>query len=96
MARMISVRELPDATVEAWEDLTRSGDIILTSNGEPLAVLARIDGADVEATLSALRRARAQQAVTRLRVAARAACTDALTAAEIDAEIADVRRTRTP
>jgi antitoxin (DNA-binding transcriptional repressor) of toxin-antitoxin stability system len=95
MARTISVRELRNTPSEVWEALTHD-DLVLTSNGEPLAVLARIEGTDVEGTLAALRRARAQQAVSRLRAAAREAGTDTLTAEEIEAEIEAARGAATP
>lgn len=95
MVRMISVRELRNTPSEVWEALTHD-DLVLTSNGEPLAVLARIEGADVEGTLSALRRARAQQAVSRLRSAARVEGTATLTPEEIEAEIAAARGAPTP
>lgn len=95
MARTISVRELRNRPSEVWDALTHD-DLVLTSHGEPLAVLARIDGTDVESTLAALQRARAQQAVSRLRAAARDAGTDTLTPEEIEAEIAAARGAATP
>ena len=48
----------------------------------------------MEETLVALRRARAQTAVSRLRRAAAASQSDQLSAAEIEAEIAQVRQAR--
>ena len=65
--------------------------MILTSNGRPMAILAHVDETDVEATLAALRRARAQAAVARMRRAAAQ-----MSEAEIDAEIDAVRRERPP
>ena len=90
MARTITVRELRNTPSEVWEALEHD-DLVLTSNGEPLAVIARIEGADVEGTLATLRRARAQQAVSRLRAAAREAGTATLATEEIEAEIAAAR-----
>ncbi len=46
MARAISVRELRNTRSEVWEALTHDG-LVLSSNGEPLAMLVRIEGADV-------------------------------------------------
>jgi hypothetical protein len=95
MVRMISIRELRNTPSTVWDALAQD-DLVLTSNGEPLAVIARIEGADVEGTLAALRRARAQQAVSRLRATARGAGTDTLTPGEIEAEITASRGATTP
>ncbi len=95
MVRMISIRDLRNTPSTVWDALAHD-DLVLTSNGEPLAVIARIEGADVEGTLAALRRARAQEAVSRLRATARAAGTDALTPEEIEAEIAVARGNAAP
>jgi hypothetical protein len=93
--RLVSVRELRNTPAEVWAAL-RSDDLVLTHNGDPVAVIARVEGGDVETTLAALRRARAQQAVSELRVAAAAAGTASMTEEEIEGEISRSRRSRPP
>ena len=91
--RFVSVRDLRNAPSEVWSAL-RTDDLVLTNNGDPVAVLARVNGQDVESTLAALRRARAQQAVSRLREAARANGTSSMSEEEIEAEISRARQDR--
>ncbi|MBE2232672.1 MAG: type II toxin-antitoxin system Phd/YefM family antitoxin [Anaerolinea sp.] len=87
----VTVRDLRVRPGDVWEKLREQGEMILTSNGRPMAILAQVDETDVEATLAALRRARAQAAVARMRRAAAQ-----MSEAEIDAEIDAVRRERPP
>ena len=65
--RFISVRELRNAPSEVWDALEQE-DLVLTSNGRPKAVLVRVEGDDLERTVQVIRRARAQAAVSRLRL----------------------------
>ena len=87
----VTVRDLRVRPGDVWEKLREQGEMILTSNGRPMAILAHVDETDVEATLAALRRSRAQAAVARMRRAAAQ-----MSEAEIDAEIDAVRRERPP
>lgn len=90
----VTIRDLRLKPGEVWDKLRQQREIILTSNGRPVAVIAGVGENDVEETVAALRRARAQAAVSRLRRAAAERGTNKLSAAEIDAEIAQVRRER--
>lgn len=56
----------------------RGHEVIITSHGKPVALLVSVTGNDFEDTLHALRRARAQVAVSRLRAHARSQGLDAL------------------
>lgn len=90
----ITVRDLRLRPAEVWDKLAQQREVVLTSNGRPLAIIAGVGEDDVEETLMALRRARAQAAVSRLRRAAAARNADKLSAAEIEAEIAGARQAR--
>jgi len=90
----VTIRDLRLKPGAVWDKLRQQREIILTSNGRPVAVIAGVGENDVEETVAALRRARAQAAVSRLRRAAAASEVNKLTAAEIEAEIAQVRRER--
>lgn len=92
--RLVSVRELRNTPSDIWAAL-RSQDLVLTNNGDPVAVLARIEGGDAEATLTAIRRARAQQAVSNLRAAARVGGAAEMPLMEIEEEVRAARRERT-
>ena len=90
----VTIRDLRLKPSEVWEKLRQQREIVLTSNGRPVAVIAGVREDDVEETVAALRRARAQAAVSRLRRTAAESGADRLPAAEIESEIAQVRRER--
>ena len=90
----ITVRDLRTRPSQIWDKLRQQRDLILTSSGRPIAVLSHIDEGRVEETLAALRRARAQAALSRLRADAVAQDRDRLSADEIEAEIAAARTER--
>ena len=90
----VSVRDLRIQPGEVWKRLAEAGELVVTSNGKPIALLSGITSTTLEPTLFALRRARAQLAVSRVRASAHARGLDRLTPREIDAEIAAVRRLR--
>jgi antitoxin (DNA-binding transcriptional repressor) of toxin-antitoxin stability system len=90
----ITIRDLRTRPSQIWDKLRQQRDLILTSNGRPIAVLSHIDEGGVEETLAALRRARAQAALSRLRADAAAQGLDHLSTDEIDAEIAAARNER--
>lgn len=90
----VTIRDLRLRPGEVWEKLRQQRELVLTSNGRPVAVIAGVGEDDVEETVTALRRARAQLAAARLRRAAAASGAARLSPAEIEAEIAQVRRER--
>ena len=90
----ITVRDLRTRPGQIWDKLRQQRDLILTSNGRPIAVLSHIDEGGVEETLAALRRARAQAALSRLRADATAQSLDRLSTNEIEAEITAARAER--
>jgi antitoxin (DNA-binding transcriptional repressor) of toxin-antitoxin stability system len=92
----VSARDLRIQPGQVWQRLSKSGELIVTWNGKPIAVLSSVDEGTLEQTLAAFRRARAQLAVSRIRATAQASGADRLTLDEIDAEIRAARKTRRP
>jgi len=90
--KYISIRDLRNRASEVWNDLAKEKDLVLTSNGRPMAILSSIEPDNVDEALAALRRARAVLAVKNLQTQSVAQGTDKLTDDEIGAEIAAVRR----
>lgn len=90
----VTIRDLRLKPGEVWEKLRQQGELVLTSNGRPVAIIAGVEEYDVEEVLTALRRARAQAAVSRMRRSAAAQSADRLSDAEINAEIAQSRQER--
>ena len=77
-----------------WERLDREREIILTSNGKPIALLTRVNDEDFEKTIAAVRRARALMAMEEMQRASLAAGKNRISDAEIETEIKATRRSR--
>lgn len=67
----VSVRELRSRSAAVWRSLAREKDLVVTSNGKPIAVLSATTASTLEMSLAALRQARAQLAVTAMQQRAR-------------------------
>ena len=77
------------------ERLAAAEELILTSNGRPMAVIMHVDDEDdPEDVLKAAREARSQIALRRIRERARRSGADQRSAAEIDGVIAATRHDR--
>jgi prevent-host-death family protein len=92
--RFVSVRDLRGKSAEIWRALPSDRELVITSNGRPVAILASIDESNLEESLSAFRQARAVDAVARLQQRSVKAGTDRLSMDEIEAEIKAVRGRR--
>jgi len=89
----ISVTDLKKKPAKQWRSAKRD-QVIVTSDGKPVAVLLPVNSESLAPTLSTLRSVRALQAQAALQQAAAANGTDKLTMADIDAEVSAVRRAR--
>lgn len=92
--RFITVRDLRAKSAQVWRELSSQKDLVVTSNGKPVAVLSSVSGDSVENALATLRRARAMAAVEAIQSRSLKAGADGIAAREIDAEIAAVRKER--
>jgi prevent-host-death family protein len=91
--RFVSVRDLNTKPKEVW-DKAKEGDVIVTSNGKPVAVLTAVTEATLERQLRALRRSRALMALEDMQKAAAERGLDRWSDKRIDSEIQAVRKTR--
>lgn len=92
--KFVAVRDLRLKPGQVWQRLDRERELIVTSNGKPIALLTRVNEEDFEKTVAALRRARALMAMEEMQRASPAAGTDRMSDAEIEAEIRAARRSR--
>ena len=92
--RFVTVRELRGTSAAVWCELADEQDLVVTSNGKPIAVLSATTDEGLEDTLAAMRRARAVSALMRLQQASVAAAADQLSPEQIRAEIAAARQER--
>jgi len=81
-------------TGEIWEQLQKEGEMVITSNGKPVAVLSGIKEENLEEYLRVMRRIRAMLAVNKIQEESRQKGLDKISMDEIEAEIKTVRRNR--
>ncbi|MEL7667774.1 MAG: type II toxin-antitoxin system Phd/YefM family antitoxin [Actinomycetota bacterium] len=92
--KFVSVRDLRGKSADIWRDLPEEREMVITSNGRPVAILAAVSETNLEESLAAFRQARAVDAVAALQRKSVTRGTSSLTDAEIAAEITAVRRAR--
>jgi antitoxin (DNA-binding transcriptional repressor) of toxin-antitoxin stability system len=89
--RFLSVRDLRGKSAQIWKELPDEREMIVTSNGRPIAILAAITETNLEESLSAFRKARAVEAVVSLQRRSVEKGLDKISPDEINAEIKSVR-----
>ena len=92
--KFLSVRDLRGNSARVWRELADEKEMVVTSNGRPVAVLTAVDECDVEQSLAAWRRVRATQAIADIQRRSARKGTDRLSMGDIDAEIDQARRER--
>lgn len=92
--KFITVRDLRGRSGQVWTKLAREREIILTSNGKPIAILSAVSEETLEESLTAVRRARAVAAVEKMQRQSVQAGTDHLSPMDIAAEIKAARKAR--
>ena len=92
--RFVSVRELRGRSASIWKALAAEKDLVITSNGRPIALLSATSDELLEGSLVAVRRARARAAATAMQQASRKAGTDRMSLDDINAEVDAARAER--
>lgn len=92
--RFVSVRDLRSKSAQVWRQLADEKELVVTSNGKPIAILSAVQEDRLEETLAAIRRARAMAAVDAMQQRALKMGLDTMTLEEINAIIEEVRRER--
>jgi antitoxin (DNA-binding transcriptional repressor) of toxin-antitoxin stability system len=90
----VTVRELRSRSAEVWRRLGEEPDLVITSNGKPVAILSAVSSAGLEELLAALRRAWAMAAVEAMQTRSVAAGRHRTKPSAIQAEIAAVCKGR--
>ena len=92
--KFLSVRDLRGKSAQVWRELPIEREMVITSNGRPVAVLTSVDETSVEKSLAAWRQVRAMQAVTSIQQESMRQATDSISMDEIDTEIRKARDAR--
>ncbi len=92
--RFISVRDLRSKSAQVWGQLAEEKELVVTSNGKPIAILSAVQEGRLEETLSSIRRARAMAAVDAMQQRALRMGLNTMTLEDINAVIEEVRKER--
>ena len=92
--RFVSIRELRGRSTAVWKALAEEKDLVITSNGKPIALLSATSDELLEDSLRAGRRARAQAAASAMQQASLKIGTDRMSLDDINTEIGAARAHR--
>jgi antitoxin (DNA-binding transcriptional repressor) of toxin-antitoxin stability system len=92
--KFVTVRDLRTTPAQIWKELPGEQEIVITNNGKPIALLTPITDADMEDTVTAVRRARAATALKRIRNVAAKNGLSAMTMEDINDEIQEYRKSK--
>ena len=92
--KLLSVRDLKTKSSQVWKDLPDQKEMVITSNGRPIAILSSVNENNLEQVLSAFRQARAIEAATSMQYDSVRKGKDKITLEEINNEIKIVRSRR--
>ena len=92
--RFITIRDLRSKSAKIQRELPKEKDMILTSNGKPIAILSATSAERIERSLAMIRRLRAMEAVDLMQRGSVEAGTDRMSLKEINKEIAAARKER--
>jgi len=91
--RFISVRDLNTKPKEIWSKL-KDEELVVTSNGKPVALLSGVTEGTLEKTLRTIRRSRALVAIEEMQKRSIELGLDKLTDSQIESETQAVRKSR--
>ena len=92
--KFIGVRDFRNKSAKVWEELDREKELVVTSNGRPIAILAAVSEENLEENLKVFRRTRAVSAVSELQRKSLERGTDKITLDQINEEIQAEREKR--
>lgn len=92
--KFVTVRNLRGRSAEIWRELAVEHELVVTSNGKPIAILTATSEDTFEQRLREVRRARALRVVSELQQRSVEQGRNGISDAEIDGEIAEVRTAR--
>ena len=91
--RFISVRDLNTKPKEIWNKI-KDEEVVITSNGKPIALLSGVTEETLEKTVRSIRRSRALIALEEMQKKSMELGLDKWTDSQIESEIRAVRKSR--
>lgn len=92
--RFVSVRDLRGKSAQIWKRLAQFKEMVITSNGKPIAIISATSEGSLEESLSAIRSARATAAVESMQLRSVETGNDRLSLDDINVEVQAERKAR--
>ncbi len=92
--QFITIRDLRSKSANIQRELPQEKEMVLTSNGKPIAILTATSADRIEESLAMIRQVRAMRAVDSIQRRSVEADTDRMSSEEVNKEIAAARRER--
>ncbi|MBI4698499.1 MAG: type II toxin-antitoxin system prevent-host-death family antitoxin [Nitrospirae bacterium] len=92
--KFVTVRDFRIRPGSVWSNLGKNEDVIITSNGKPIAILTGVSDVNFDETMKMLRRAKAEIAISRMRRKSLLKGLSKLSQKEIESEIISARKGR--
>ena len=89
--KFVTVRDFRTSPAAIWKKLPSERELIITNNGKPIALLTPISDETLEDTVSAIRKAKAINAVKKMQEISLSLGNDKMTLDEVNAIIKDTR-----
>ena len=90
--KFVTVRDFRSSPAGIWKKLPSERELIITNNGKPIALLTPLSDETLEDTISAVRKAKAINAVKKMQEISVSLGNDKMTFEEINKIIKDVRK----
>jgi antitoxin (DNA-binding transcriptional repressor) of toxin-antitoxin stability system len=90
--KFVTVEDFGVSPSRIWKKLPSESEFVVTNNGKPIALLTPLSDETLEDTVSAVRRAKAINAMKKMQETSVSLGNDKMTLEEINAIIKDVRK----
>ena len=90
--KFVTVRDFRTSSASIWKTLPKEREMVITNNGKPIALLTPLSDRNLEETLSAIRRAKAINAVKMIQQESVKNGTNEMTLEDINGEIKIARK----
>ncbi len=88
----ISVRDLRNQPAKIWKRLREEGELVITNNGKPIAIMSPVDGKNFEKVLRALRKAFVEVSMQEMWKISEDKGTSKMSMEEIEKEVKETRK----
>jgi antitoxin (DNA-binding transcriptional repressor) of toxin-antitoxin stability system len=85
--KFVSVRDFRSKSAQVWKILKNDDEMVITSNGRPMALLTSLTDENLEQTLKTIRKAKAMAAVSSMQLKSLQSGNNKMSLTEINREI---------